>query len=152
MRQRLQSKAIKSKAGRAVISGLLTLNYRLRRLTKGTVQTNQNQGKEVMSDIQGLFEQMVARFDSAAATGLDAVFQYRLEEGDLYYAVISNGECILGAGEHDDPSVVLLMDTPTFKEVLEGETNGMQAFMAGRIRAEGDIMLATRLEALFPVS
>ncbi|MBU2963934.1 SCP2 sterol-binding domain-containing protein [Amphritea sp. 2_MG-2023] len=105
-----------------------------------------------MSDIKGLFEQMVGRFDSAAATGLEAVFQYRLDEGDAYYAAISNGECTLGEGEHDEPSVTLLMDTETFKEVLDGETNGMQAFMAGRIRAEGDIMLATRLETLFPVS
>lgn len=105
-----------------------------------------------MSDIQGLFEQMVGRFDSAAAAGLEAVFQYRLDEGDAHYAAISNGECTLGEGEHDEPSVILLMDTDTFKEVLNGETNGMQAFMAGRIRAEGDIMLATRLESLFPVS
>lgn len=103
-----------------------------------------------MSEIQGLFETMAGRFNSAAAAGLEAVFQYKLDEGDTYYVAISAGECVLEEGEHDSPSVVLMMDSQTFKEVLDGDTNGMQAFMAGRIRAEGDVMLATRLEALFP--
>ncbi|UTW05249.1 SCP2 sterol-binding domain-containing protein [Amphritea atlantica] len=105
-----------------------------------------------MSAIQGLFDTMTGRFNSAAAAGLEAVFQYKLDEGDCYYAAISGGSCVLGKGEHDSPSVVLMMDSQTFKEILAGETNGMQAFMAGRIRADGDIMLATRLEALFPAS
>lgn len=103
-----------------------------------------------MSEIQGLFETMAGRFNSVAAAGLEAVFQYKLDEGDVYYVAISAGDCALQAGEYDSPSVVLMMDNQTFKEVLDGETNGMQAFMAGRIRAEGDVMLATRLEALFP--
>lgn len=105
-----------------------------------------------MSETQGWFETMTGRFNSAAAAGLDAVFQYKLDEGDAYYASVSGDECVLGKGEHNSPSVVLMMDSQTFKEVLDGETNGMQAFMAGRIRADGDIMLATRLEALFPAS
>ncbi len=104
-----------------------------------------------MSDTQAMFEEMVGRFSSSAANGLDVVFQYKLDEGDAYFAAISEGNCALEKGEHDEPSVVLLMDNQTFSEVLSGETNGMQAFMSGRIRAEGDIMLATRLEALFPV-
>lgn len=104
-----------------------------------------------MTDTQVMFEEMVGRFNSAAANGLDAVFQYKLDEGDAYFATISEGNCALEKGEHDEPSVVLLMDNQTFSEVLSGEANGMQAFMSGRIRAEGDIMLATRLESLFPV-
>ncbi len=103
-----------------------------------------------MSEIQGLFETMAGRFNSAAAAGLEAVFQYKLDEGDAYYVAISAGDCVLEKGEHDSPSVILMMDSQTFKEVLDGKTNGMQAFMSGRIRAEGDVMLATRLEALFP--
>lgn len=105
-----------------------------------------------MTDTQVMFEEMAERFNSSAATGLEAVFQYKLDEGDTYFAAISEGNCVLEQGEHDEPSVVLLMNNQTFSDVLNGETNGMQAFMSGQIRAEGDIMLATRLEALFPVA
>jgi len=44
------------------------------------------------------------------------------------------------------------MASDTLEEVMSGETDGMQAFMTGRIRADGDIMLATRLTSIFPVA
>ncbi|WP_245756606.1 SCP2 sterol-binding domain-containing protein [Amphritea atlantica] len=144
------TKLVRSKAGQALLTGLIRVNHRVRR--QGSRMSSQLKATEErdMSEIQGLFETMAGRFNSDAAAGLEAVFQYKLDEGDAYYVAISGGECALDKGLHDNPSVVLMMDSETFKEVLEGETNGMQAFMAGRIRAEGDVMLATRLEALFP--
>jgi putative sterol carrier protein len=33
---------------------------------------------------------------------------------------------------------------------MSGELDGMSAFMGGRVRADGDIMIATRLASLFP--
>jgi putative sterol carrier protein len=144
-------KLLRTAAGRATVSGLLNLNYRLRRLIPRESAPATKNMETTMSDTQAMFEEMVGRFSSSAANGLDVVFQYKLDEGDAYFAAISEGNCALEKGEHDEPSVVLLMDNQTFSEVLSGETNGMQAFMSGRIRAEGDIMLATRLEALFPV-
>ena len=105
-----------------------------------------------MSDLSNVFEEIKNRFNSAAAAGLEAVFQYQIDDGEPYYVSISDNACEVGAGEHDEPSVTLSMDTQTLQEVLSGETDGMQAFMSGRIRADGDIMLATRLTALFPVA
>ncbi|WP_232848852.1 SCP2 sterol-binding domain-containing protein [Amphritea pacifica] len=148
--KRFVTKLVRSKAGQVLLTGLIRVNHRVRRQgSRMSSQLKATEGRD-MSEIQGLFETMAGRFNSAAAAGLDAVFQYKLDEGDAYHVAISGGECALDKGLHDSPSVVLMMDSQTFKEVLEGETNGMQAFMAGRIRAEGDVMLATRLEALFP--
>jgi putative sterol carrier protein len=42
------------------------------------------------------------------------------------------------------------MDNDTLQGVMNGETDGMQAFMAGKLRAEGDMMLALKLGELFP--
>ncbi len=52
-------------------------------------------------------------------------------------------------GAHDDPSVTLIMNSETLQGIVSGETDGMQAFMAGQLRAEGDMMLATKLGELF---
>lgn len=105
-----------------------------------------------MSDLNAIFEQMKSRFNSAAAAGMDVVFQYDIEDGEPYYVTVADENCEVAQGEHDDPSVTLSMDTQTLEEVMSGETDGMQAFMSGRIRADGDIMLATRLAAVFPVA
>jgi putative sterol carrier protein len=43
------------------------------------------------------------------------------------------------------------MDTETLGGLMSGEVDGMQAFMMGQLKAEGDIMLATKLSELFPV-
>jgi putative sterol carrier protein len=41
------------------------------------------------------------------------------------------------------------MKTDTLNGIVSGETDGMQAFMDGQLRAEGDMMLATKLGELF---
>lgn len=103
-----------------------------------------------MSEAKKVFEDMVGRFDASEADDMNAVFQFSMEEGDSYNLTIANGQCALGEGEHDDPTVTLEMDLDTLKEVMSGELDGMAAFMQGKIRAEGDIMLATKLTQIFP--
>ncbi len=151
-------KGLKQSATGALVKGLLAVNrlrqHKVDKNSHNNLRQNRqtNTGKESeMAEVQALFETMASRFNAAAAGDMAAVFQYKLDEGDAYYAAIAEGNCTLGEGEHEDPTVTLSMDSQTFQEVLDGETDGMQAFMTGRIRAEGDIMLATKLAALFPV-
>ncbi len=103
-----------------------------------------------MSDTKQLLDTMVSRFNASAAGDLEAVFQYHIEEGGEYYLAVAGSQCALVEGEHDDPSVTLILGRDTLSEILAGETDGMQAFMAGRVKAAGNLMLATRLTDLFP--
>lgn len=104
-----------------------------------------------MADINAIIEGLKGKFNAGAAAGMDDVFQFSIEDGDNYYVVIRDGQCEIAQGDHDDPSVTLIMNKDTLKGVLTGEEDGMQAFMAGKLRAEGNMMLATKLSALFPV-
>ncbi|RMF16709.1 MAG: SCP-2 family sterol carrier protein [Gammaproteobacteria bacterium] len=96
-----------------------------------------------------IFEKLKDNFNADAAAGLDLVFQFNIEDADNYYLVVKDGTCELGAGDHDDPSVTLIMSSETLQGIVNGETDGMQAFMAGQLRAEGDMMLAMKLGELF---
>ncbi len=102
-----------------------------------------------MSDSKTIFDSMVERFDSTVADGMAAVFQFDLDDADSYNIAISEGACALASGEHDDATVTLAMELETLKDVMSGELDGMAAFMQGKIRAEGDIMLATKLTQIF---
>lgn len=97
------------------------------------------------------FTQLKNNFNADAASGVDLVFQFNIEDGDNHYLAIADGACALGKGDHAEPSVTLIMSTETFKGIVSGETDGMQAFMAGQLRAEGDMMLAMKLGELFSI-
>jgi len=98
-----------------------------------------------------IIEKYIANFDSAAAAGLDLTFQFNITDGENYHLIVKDGTCNVQAGDAADASVTLIMDSETFKEIASGETDGMQAFMGGRLAAEGDMMLAMKLGELFPV-
>ncbi|MCL7944560.1 MULTISPECIES: SCP2 sterol-binding domain-containing protein [unclassified Marinobacter] len=96
-----------------------------------------------------IFEKLEQNFNADAAEGLDLVFQFDIEDDNNYHVIIKDGTCKAVEGTHDDPSVTLIMNSETLKGIVSGETDGMQAFMAGQLRAEGDMMLATKLGELF---
>lgn len=97
------------------------------------------------------FEKLKDNFDADAASDIDLIFQFNIEDAENYSLTIKDGKCELVAGDHDDPSVTLIMNTETLNGIVSGETDGMQAFMAGQLRAEGDMMLATKLGELFNI-
>ncbi|MEX0623819.1 SCP2 sterol-binding domain-containing protein [Saccharospirillum sp.] len=102
-----------------------------------------------MASTADMFNNIESQFNADAASGLDVVFQFNIDDSDTYHLIVKNKQCKLVSGEHQDPSVTLIMNEETLKEIASGDLNGMQAFMAGRLRTEGDMMLATRLSDLF---
>lgn len=101
--------------------------------------------------VESTFQTLVQNFNADNAAGVDLVFQFNIEDDSNYSLAIADGKCELAAGDHADPSVTLIMNTETLNGIVSGETDGMQAFMAGQLRAEGDMMLATKLGELFTV-
>jgi putative sterol carrier protein len=97
-----------------------------------------------------IIETMQSKFNPGAAEGLDLIFQFNIEDGETYHLIVKDGACDLAAGENDDANVTLIMNNETLEGIVSGETDGMQAFMAGQLRVEGDMMLATKLGELFP--
>ena len=104
-----------------------------------------------MTDVANVVETMKAKFNPAAAAGLDLVFGFNITDEDKHYALhVKDGTCELEEGENPDANVTLVMDSETLKGIVSGETDGMQAFMGGKLKVEGDMMLSMKLSELFP--
>ena len=103
-----------------------------------------------MTTVADIVSKMDTRFNASAAQGLDIVFQFNVEDDDNFNVAVKDGACDVSKGEAANPTVTLIMDSETLVGIMTGETDGMQAFMSGKLRAEGDIMQAMKLGELFP--
>lgn len=105
-----------------------------------------------MSDVTTLLDTMQQRFNPGAASGMDEIFQYDIDDEGSWHIIVRQDQCEIKAADESAASVTLSMSKDTLAAVISGETDGMQAFMMGDIKASGDVMLATRLSDLFPLA
>ena len=103
-----------------------------------------------MSSAAEFINEMNAKFNPAAAEGLDLVFQFNIEDADNYHLIVKDGACEVVQGEAGGPNVTLIMNSETLQGIVNGDLDGMMAFMSGQLKVEGDMMLATKLGELFP--
>jgi putative sterol carrier protein len=109
-----------------------------------------------MSDltIQELMSRMPKAFLPEKAAGVEAVIQYHLtgEEGGDWVITIQGNQCSVEAGTTPNPKLTLTADALDYKSVVMGKADGMQAFMQGKLKLAGDLMLAMKLTSFFKMS
>ncbi|MBT3437900.1 MAG: SCP2 sterol-binding domain-containing protein [Oceanospirillaceae bacterium] len=99
-----------------------------------------------------IMAKMQSAFVADEADGLQATFQFCIADDDDFYVTIDDANCAASLGNHADPEITMSMDSDTLMEIVSGKLDGMAAFMGGRLQAEGDVMLGTRLSQLFELS
>ncbi len=99
--------------------------------------------------ITRIVQKMPQKFNPENAKGLDAVIQFLLTDAESFYVHVCPDGCDSQMGLHDDPSLILHLDQATLTGVINGEVDGMGAYLKGKLRAEGNVMLATKLGKLF---
>ena len=109
--------------------------------------------KMAFTNVKEVFAKMPEAFNANAAQGLNAVFQFDItgDDGGKWNVAVKDGACAVNEGASDAPTVTLTMAADTWLAMVNKELNGMQAFMSGKLKASGDIMLAQRFATIFPV-
>lgn len=101
-------------------------------------------------DLEAIRSRLGAAFQPTAAHGIDAVYQFAVAGEDAFHLVVESGRFEVGAGRHEDPTVTFFYeDLDTALGVVDGKVDAMSAFMAGRIRTDGNLILALQLGLVF---
>jgi putative sterol carrier protein len=104
-----------------------------------------------VAEIQSLFDELPSKFRPEKADGVDSTIAFDLsgENGGTFWAKISNGTCETGTGSVENPAMTVSATADDFYKVAKGETNAMQAFMAGKLKIKGDMGLAMKMTGFF---
>ena len=99
-----------------------------------------------------IFEQMPSVFNPAAAAGMNKTFQWNItgDEAGVWAFKINNGQGEVIPGGVEKPDVTFTISDKDWLAITEGKLDGMNAFMTGKLKVSGDMMLAMKLQNLFP--
>lgn len=99
------------------------------------------------------FEQMAGIFNPAAAAGMTKTLQWNItgEEAGIWAFKIVNGAGELIPGGVDKADITFTVSDKDWLSIAEGKLDAMNAFMTGKLKISGDMMLGMRVPNLFPV-
>lgn len=104
-----------------------------------------------MPTIDEISSMMTESFLPEKAAGTQAIIQFDLsgENGGQFWLDINDGTIESNAGKHENPKMTLIADADDWVKVSKGELNAMQAFMSGKIKIQGDMGLAMKMQSMF---
>jgi putative sterol carrier protein len=112
--------------------------------------------KQVLDEI---FKRMAEHVESDKARGSDAIVHFKIldrpdELGggyDHYEVVFDDGTCVASDVIEREPDVTIRVAPVHFLKLAAGQASGPTLFLTGKLRLEGDVMLASRLTGFFRI-
>jgi putative sterol carrier protein len=105
-----------------------------------------------VTSVKEYFDTIDSRFHSDAAKGVNAVFQFELSGpgGGIYAVSVDDTKVSVTEGAHASPTVTLKMDADDYVKMSNGKINGHWAVMSGKLKVSGNMMVAMKMQQLFP--
>ena|SRR5579863_4377489 len=100
------------------------------------------------------FETMTTLFNPAAAAGMNKTIQWNIsgDEAGKWAFKIADQTCQLIEGGVEKPDLTMMMSDKDWLAIAEGTLDAMNAFMTGKVKTAGDMMLAMRIPQIFPTN
>lgn len=104
------------------------------------------------TDVKETFEQLHKNFQPEVAGDIDAVFQWELlgDAGGNWHMIVKDGACELVEGKHPSPAVSQTSTAEVFLAMVNNELNPMAAFMSGKLKVKGNMLLAQKITEIWP--
>ena len=104
--------------------------------------------------LDAVFSRFPQQFRPEKAGHRSARIDFRVTGGpgdssDTYGVVVDHGTCRVEGGAADDPDLSLMLGPAEFLKLITGSGNPAMMFMMGKIKARGDLGLASGLANWF---
>ena len=107
-----------------------------------------------VTSVKHYIETLPERFVANAAKGVHATFQFELsgDGGSTFHVVVSDGTMQIADGPAAAPSTTIKMASGDYVDMVNGKLSGPMAFMKGKLKVAGNVMLAQKMQNIFPPS
>jgi len=99
-------------------------------------------------DAREFFETLSTRVDPSKTAGVNKSYIFDIEGAGVWKVDVTDGgiEVTEGGGDAD---VTIRASEETFNAIAEGQQNPTTAYMTGKLKIEGDMSAAMKLQKLF---
>lgn len=96
------------------------------------------------------FSGMKENLDPEKIKGIDATYQWDItgDDGGKWFAKFNEGQVEVAEGEADSPNITITVSSENWIDIVNGKLNGQMAFLTGKLKIQGDMSLAMKLQAL----
>lgn len=100
--------------------------------------------------VEEFFAALPGKVDPGKTAGINAVFQMNLsgEGGGQWYVSVEDGVPSVSRGEAPNPNITLSATAQDWLDIVNRKLSGQAAFMTGKLRVQGDISLAMKLQSI----
>ncbi|XP_031564328.1 hydroxysteroid dehydrogenase-like protein 2 isoform X2 [Actinia tenebrosa] len=103
-------------------------------------------------NVAKVFETIKSLCDDELVKTINGVFEFDIHGKDagLWYLDLKNGPGSAGSGSYPggQAQCTMSLDSEDFLKMFQGQLNPTQAFMSGKLKIKGDMMIAMKLEKL----
>lgn len=107
-----------------------------------------------VTSVKHYFDTLSERFIPEAAKGVNAVYQFEIagDGGGTYHVKVTDGTMEVVEGSAESPSTTIKMSADDYLQMVNGKLSGTMAFMKGKLKVTGNVMLAQKMQAFLPAA
>jgi putative sterol carrier protein len=94
------------------------------------------------------FETLESRIDASKTAGMNNSYVFDIEGAGIWKVDVVDGSVKVTEGGTDG-DVTIRVSEDTFKAIASGEQNPTTAYMTGKLKVDGDMSAALKLQKLF---
>jgi len=96
-----------------------------------------------------VFEGIQMMLSPEMVASVNGVFEFDFKDGGVFFLDLKNGSGDIGAGKPEaGPDVIFTLKADIFVKMARGEINPTAAFMTGKLKLDGNLGIATKLETV----
>lgn len=101
-----------------------------------------------MAEVADFFTQLPNKIDPAKIAGMNATYQFIItgDNGGEWHVKLADGKAEVTPGKADSPNITLTVTDENWIAIVTGKMSGQTAFLTGKLKIQGDMSLAMKLQ------